>query len=44
MSPLGASLGQLPWLWPLRLQKSPDKLLTQTATPADSATGYGGTV
>ena len=36
VSPLGTSLGQVPWLVHLGLQKSPEMPLTRTATSSDS--------
>ena len=36
VSPLGTSLGQVPWLSHFGLQKSPDSPLTRTATSSDS--------
>ena len=41
LSPFGTSLGQLPWLLHLGLQKSPDNPCTRTASSSDSQPVFG---
>ena len=41
LSPFGTSLGQLPWLLHLGLQKSPDSPCTRTASSSDSQPVFG---